>query len=281
MENKDLSLLKKFIICDIISFQIQGNIYIKTSAKLAKELGDYKPKTVQTAFQELNNDGYIDCFPYNDDSGKEYDLRQAKVVQIEQWIYSDDYIKEKNINIKPLQKKEINHELRLAWRNRHSKKKKGVKPPTISEVAIEKEQNKVNEVKAEELLTPLRLKILEEMCIKEKIDFAKVVDFLISSEPNVLFQQLNYFDGVWRYKVYENFQQDLWENDYGIIYQFNGGNTCTLKMLDEDGKTKDRFDISLKNLQEYYDEKGVYFKDLKLKDFITLKGLKSPELTYY
>ena len=281
MEDKNLSLLKKFLICDVISFQIRGDRYYKTSAKTAKDLGDYKPKTVQTAFQELNNDGYVDCIPYNDGTGKVNDLREVKVNGIERWIYSDDYIEKNKIIIKPLEIKEKNHPLRLAWKNRHVKTKKE-DLPTSESVIVESDKPKlVKENKPEELLTPFRLKILQEKSAQQKVNYDKLIEYLKNSSLEHIYQALNYDEGVWYYKSYNKDNKDLWENSEGILYQFIGGNTCTLKILDEDGKNKDSFEISLNKLNEYFTNKGVEFKNLNLKDYHALKEFKLKGLTYY
>ncbi len=104
MKNKDLTLLQKVIISDVISRQIQGQPYFKTSSVLAEELGTYKKKTIQMNFQYLESIGYLNTQPYND--GKHTnDLREAEVTQIEKWIFPDDFLEKSKISIMPTVRK--------------------------------------------------------------------------------------------------------------------------------------------------------------------------------
>ena len=104
MKNKELTLLQKLIISDVISRQIQGQPYFKTSSVLAEELGTYKKKTIQMNFQYLESLGYLNTQPYND--GKHTnDLREAEVIQIEKWIFPDDFIEKSKISIAPTVRK--------------------------------------------------------------------------------------------------------------------------------------------------------------------------------
>jgi hypothetical protein len=104
MKNKELTLLQKLIISDVISRQIQGQPYFKTSSVLAEELGTYKKKTIQMNFQYLESLGYLNTQPYND--GKHTnDLREAEVIQIEKWIFPDDFLEKSKINIAPTVRK--------------------------------------------------------------------------------------------------------------------------------------------------------------------------------
>lgn len=104
MKNKELTLLQKLIISDVISRQIQGQPYFKSSSVLAEELGTYKKKTIQMNFQYLESLGYLNTQPYND--GKHTnDLREAEVIQIEKWIFPDDFLEKSKISIAPTLRK--------------------------------------------------------------------------------------------------------------------------------------------------------------------------------
>ncbi|SHL66381.1 hypothetical protein SAMN05444484_102148 [Flavobacterium chilense] len=120
MKNKELTLLQKIIISDVISRQIQGQPYFKTSGVLAEELGTYKKKTIQMNFQYLESFGYLNTRPYND--GKHAnDLREAEVLQIEKWIFSDDFLEKSEISILPTVKK--NKDGDYAWNRKRRKRK--------------------------------------------------------------------------------------------------------------------------------------------------------------
>jgi hypothetical protein len=121
MCNPDLTLLHKLILSDVISFQIQGKQYFKTSPQLAKELGSYKTKTVQGGFQWLNDNGYLDCLPFATSERLKFDLREARVIQIEKWIYDDAHLHSIGFNLEPLVKKDKNHPLKSLWANRRKK----------------------------------------------------------------------------------------------------------------------------------------------------------------
>ena len=94
MASNELTLLQKFIISDIISFYLDKKPYMRTSKSLAKMLGDYKKGTISKSFQDLARKGIIitrpDC--YGDKTDSQYDLRFVEVVNIDQWILSDEYL---------------------------------------------------------------------------------------------------------------------------------------------------------------------------------------------
>lgn len=120
MKNKELTLLQKIIISDVISRQIQGQPYFKTSGVLAEELGTYKKKTIQMNFQYLESLGYLNTQPYND--GKHTnDLREAEVVQIEKWIFPDDFLEKSKISIVPTVRKVKDDN--YAWSRKRRKNK--------------------------------------------------------------------------------------------------------------------------------------------------------------
>src|SRR3989344_9434362 len=120
MRDKKLTLLRKYIICDVISRKIKGEPYYKTSAKLAEELGNYSPRTIQANFQWLEKNGYFNTQPYNDGKHTD-DLREVEVIQMEQWIYKDEYLEKIKFKVLPLVKK--NGEALSKWKTKIKKKK--------------------------------------------------------------------------------------------------------------------------------------------------------------
>ena len=116
----ELTLLQKYILCDVISRNIQGEPYYKVSNTLAEELGNYKKKTIQTAFQWLNTNGYINTEPYNDGKHKE-DLREVEIIQIEKWIYTDEHINKIGFKILPTEKKTKDENYAWIIKNRKDK----------------------------------------------------------------------------------------------------------------------------------------------------------------
>lgn len=118
----ELTLLQKYILCDVISRNIQGEPYYKVSATLAEELGNYKKKTIQTAFQWLNSNGYINTEPFNDGKHKD-DLREVEIIQIEKWIYTDEHLNKIGFEILPIMKKVKDEN--YAWKMKNRKGKDG------------------------------------------------------------------------------------------------------------------------------------------------------------
>lgn len=116
----ELTLLQKYILCDVISRNIQGEPYYKVSNTLAEELGNYKKKTIQTAFQWLNTNGYINTEPYNDGKHKE-DLREVEIIQIEKWIYTDEHLNKIGFKILPTEKKTKDENYAWIIKNRKGK----------------------------------------------------------------------------------------------------------------------------------------------------------------
>ena len=94
MASNELTLLQKFIISDVISFYLDKKPYMRTSKSLAKILGDYKKGTISKSFQDLTRKGIIITRPdgYGDKRDSQYDLRFVEVVNIDQWIRSDEYL---------------------------------------------------------------------------------------------------------------------------------------------------------------------------------------------
>lgn len=137
----ELTLLQKYILCDVISRNIQGEPYYKVSNTLAEELGNYKKKTIQTAFQWLNTNGYINTEPYNDGKHKE-DLREVEIIQIEKWIYTDEHLNKIGFKILPTEKKTKDEN--YAWIIKNRKDKDGpnqkennlmIQEPTYEQIA--------------------------------------------------------------------------------------------------------------------------------------------------
>lgn len=151
MRNANLTLLQKFILCDVISRNIQGEPYYKVSATLADELGNYKKKTIQTAFQWLNSNGYINTEPYNNGKHKD-DLREVEIIQIEKWIFTDEHLNKIGFKILPTEKKAKDENYAWIMKNRKIKAKallakttaidsKNIEPVSVSIVRIEPSEN--------------------------------------------------------------------------------------------------------------------------------------------
>jgi hypothetical protein len=141
----EITLLQKYILCDVISRNIQGEPYYKVSATLAEELGNYKKKTIQTAFQWLNSNGYINTEPYNDGKHKD-DLREVEIIQIEKWIYTDEQLNKMGFKILPTEKKTKDEN--YAWIMKNRKEKRAVSPNKASEFIkdVESDDNSENEL---------------------------------------------------------------------------------------------------------------------------------------
>lgn len=275
MKDKKLTLLQKHIICDVISYQIQNKKYFKTSARVAEELGNYKPGTIQTNFQFLNDNGYLDCFPYSQNNEYDYDLREARVVQMEKWIYTDQHLQEIKFEIKPLEKKGPDHPMKLLWKNR-----KGSSEVKVEKIELTNANSNVNEeMVGAEFLTPIRLKVLEKMAAQTGVNTAELIE-AINGLPMVKVNEFfGYNDGVWHYFNQKN-DYHL-ENEYGIHYTYHFGSRCTLSIYNKDGKVKDRFDINEKKLDEYYEKNNKQFKDINLDNFATLSQFKAKPIDMY
>ena len=67
---------------------------MRTSKSLAKMLGNYKKGTISKSFQDLARKGIIITRPdgYGDKTDSQYDLRLVEVVNIDQWVCSDEYL---------------------------------------------------------------------------------------------------------------------------------------------------------------------------------------------
>ena len=141
----ELTLLQKYILCDVISRNIQGEPYYKVSNTLAEELGNYKKKTIQTAFQWLNLNGYINTEPYNDGKHKD-DLREVEIIQIEKWIYTDEQLNKMGFKILPTNKKTKDEN--YAWIIKNRKEKSAVSSNKENEFIrdIESDDNSENEL---------------------------------------------------------------------------------------------------------------------------------------
>ena len=94
LASNELSLLQKYLLSDVISFQIKRMSYMRTSKSLAEMLGDYKKGTISKSFQDLARKGIIITRPdgYGNKTDSQYDLRFVEVVNIDQWIRRDEYL---------------------------------------------------------------------------------------------------------------------------------------------------------------------------------------------
>jgi len=121
MADKELTMLQKIIISDIISYQIQGKQYFKTSEVLAKELGNVTKKTIQANFQKLNKRGFIDCVPLIKSGDETHSLREATVLNIEKWTSTKEDFEKLNLKAVKREEKAKDHSSRMLWPNRHKK----------------------------------------------------------------------------------------------------------------------------------------------------------------
>jgi hypothetical protein len=122
MANRELTPLQKIILSDIISLQIQGKRYFKTSKALSTELGNVTKKAIQDNFQKLNRMGYLDCVPFKSSPEETYSLREAIVVDIEKWTADSETYDRLNLDAMKPEVKDKNHPVRMAWPNRFGEK---------------------------------------------------------------------------------------------------------------------------------------------------------------
>ena len=118
MANRELTPLQKIILSDVISLQIQGKRYFKTSKALATELGNVTKKAIQDNFQKLNRMGYLDCVPFKSSPEETYSLREAIVVDIEKWTADAETYDRLNLDAMKPEVKDKYHPVRMAWPNR-------------------------------------------------------------------------------------------------------------------------------------------------------------------
>lgn len=91
LADTDLNPLQKLILSDILSYQLRGQSYFKSSSDVGESLGGYKPKTIQSAFQQLAKLGYITTL-IKEGNKKNYTLRYASVVDMEYWVQNEDFL---------------------------------------------------------------------------------------------------------------------------------------------------------------------------------------------
>lgn len=121
MADRELTPLQKIILSDVISLQIQGKRYFKTSKALATELGNVTKKAIQDNFQKLNRMGYLDCVPFKPSPEETYSLREAIVVDIEKWTADTNTYDNLNLVASKPEVKDDNHPVRMLWPNRRKK----------------------------------------------------------------------------------------------------------------------------------------------------------------
>jgi|GEM_PF-6602858 len=294
MRDKNLTLLRKLILCDVISRKIKGESYYKTSAKLAEELGTYKVETIYKNFQWLEKNGYINTQPYNKDGLYDYDLREVEVIQMEQWIYTDEYLEKIKFEVSPIVKK--GKDQVSNWKR--GKKKTSVEPttnlpettlvkpvellPELSKVKAEPEpvletkplQPKETAFNVHEYLTPAKLEYTKRF---EKDGITK--EFLCELNKEDL-DNFFYMDGVLPHKTVEKDGVDLWENINGINLHYMGtGTRLTLFIRDKEGKQKDSFQLNAQAYGNYLKEQNKGFGDLTLDNFDTLRQFEKKPLT--
>ena len=95
LRSKKITFLQKHLISDVISFQVQGLPYMRTSKNLGELLGGIKKETISKNFQTLAKEGFVITKPSSfENNENQYDLRLVEVVNLEQWIYNDVYLLE-------------------------------------------------------------------------------------------------------------------------------------------------------------------------------------------
>jgi len=94
LSSEQLTLLEKLIISDIISYQLRGQSYFKTSSEVAKSFGDYSTKSIQTAFQKLSKMGVV-INEIKNGTGIHQTLRYSRVIDLEYWVLNHKYYKGK------------------------------------------------------------------------------------------------------------------------------------------------------------------------------------------
>ena len=257
--NPKLTILQKLILSDVISFTINGDKrYFKTSAQLAKQLGSYSTKAIQANFQRLNDMGYLNTQPI-----KLYDsensLREASVVQIEQWIYPDEYLAANSINILPLVVKTSGHPLKTMWSN-SGKRPSGKPQPDIAEPSTSTRQN----LPTVEPVTDTVIGDDEdesELTIGfETPKNGREISQILQSEggdavigvPDISFDLICFSDGV-RKSVVEKIDGGYVPNyqDANIVFDYNDKTPCQLIKIYDDIDQKTRY------LTKHFIETGV------------------------
>jgi hypothetical protein len=308
MRDKNLTMLKKYLLCDIISMQMQGKQHYKTSARIAEDLGSYKQGTIDTAFQELEKQGYINTFPYNDGKHKD-SLRESKVVQMEQWIYTNEHLEKIQFKALPLRKREGNNP---NWKTKNSKKssihisviEEKINDSNVEDISSEEKQLILNapaplfqmiedEGKGKEdhventeaiqsNITDVELDI-NQYLTPRKLDFLKrfekngtaLDDFLKLDKPAL--DTIFYPNNVWNIKTMDDDQEVLIENINGINLHYHAGDRMRLFINGRSNK-RDSFQLSTIDYDRYLKERSIDFGILNLDDFKRLRKFEKQPL---
>ena len=150
MSDTELTPLQKIILSDVISFQIQGKRYFKTSKAVAKELGNLKTKTIQDNFQKLNKMGYLDTGPLKNSPEETCSLREAIVVDIEKWTSDENAYDSLNLDAMKPEVKDKNHPIRMLWPNRKKKT-----TPSVEESLTVKVKKTTDSIRIEKSNLPI------------------------------------------------------------------------------------------------------------------------------
>jgi hypothetical protein len=298
---ENLSNLKKLILSDIISFQLDGKEYRRTSKSLAKMFGKYKKGTISKAFQEMFYEGYIVTTPYND-GGSEYDLRNAVVIDIEKWVCKEDFLNQNGyskMELKPKTKEDSNW---VQTKFNGKFKEQPIEPIEIDSACI----NTVQEVISTEIVEinsdvqPESIDEIESQLIidevilntKEQIDefltpkkikwFKKYMgeeyDNVIYSFSISQLSECIYDNGIWTIRDENDDEVEL-QNQNGIGYYYGGlGTQITLFIPDENDGFKESIKLNDKIYEEYLVENEISFKDLTIENYHTLSQFQSPKL---
>ena len=315
LASEQLTLLQKLILSDVISFQLDGKQYKRTSKSLAKMLGDYQKATISTNFQILANRGFIITEPDND-GNSEFDLRNVSVVNIEKWVCHDEYLESidyKESELVPMTKAnskwiqtKINSKESKVKKETNSVEQKLVEATSINEEANEPIQQEVvqepiqsekitetnnvdieinpniylekdEDFNFEEYMTPPKRKSLERRLKSDEFkEFGlNSIDDFLEFNKDGLNLVFKYHDGVWHLLNLDSHKEELLENEHGITYSSHGYGASPTLSSYIDGEKIVSFLISPKALNEYYETKKKDFKDLTNRDFQTLSSFKT------
>jgi len=155
----ELTLLQKFIMTDIISFQVNGKQYFKSSSKLADELSMSK-RTIQTNFQQLQKKNIIRTKVVH--TAGMMSRRYAELIDLNRWltgkkeeIHAEEEVIISNTN------QEIDDELKI---NSES----DILEQKVSKDVVVEDELSTNVFDSQVVLNEFRLKKLNEFCSSTK-----------------------------------------------------------------------------------------------------------------
>jgi DNA-binding transcriptional regulator YhcF (GntR family) len=157
--SSELTPLQKLIMADIISFQMNGKRYYKSSTKLADELSVSK-RTIQTNFQQLEKNRIISTKLVH--TAGMMSKRYAELIHLNRWLTGKkEKINAENEVITSTTNEENDDELKINTESDILEKKE------FKDVAVEDEL-RTNVFDSAVMLTDFRLKKLDEFCSSTK-----------------------------------------------------------------------------------------------------------------